>query len=141
MAAIEDLMRGCLKAMEEEKNVEAADFFTDDGVWITPFGKFVGKEQIIKFLNWQNSQMTYTAEGAGNDIIVSDKKAFFEHHIKAKVQGKSVEISAMCAWEFDSDNKVKEIRTVYDRFSTLEQAASGIGKWMVGLIAKQFVVK
>ncbi len=141
MAAIEDLMRDCLKAMEEGKNVEAANFFTDDGIWITPFGKFVGKEQIKKYLNWQNSQMSYTAEGAGNDIIVSDKKAFFEHHIKAKVQGKFVELSAMCAWEFDNDNKVKEIRTVYDRFSTLEQAATGIGKWMVGLIAKQFVVK
>jgi hypothetical protein len=141
MAKIEDLMRDCLKAMEEGKNVEAADFFTDDGVFITPFGKFVGKEQIMKFLNWQTSQMTYTAEGAGNDIIVSDQKAFFEHHIRAKVQGKSVELSAMCAWEFDNDNKVKEVRTVFDRFSTLEQAATGIGKWMVGLIAKQFVVK
>ncbi len=141
MAKIEDLMRDCLKAMEEGKNFEAANFFTDDGVWITPFGKFVGKEEIIKFLDWQSSQMSYTAEGAGNEIIVSDNKAFFEHHIKAKVQGKSVELSAMCAWEFDNDNKVKEIRTVYDRFSTLEQAATGIGKWMVGLIAKQFVVK
>jgi len=141
MAKIEDLMRDCLKAMEKGKNVEATDFFTDDGVWITPFGKFVGKEQIKKFLNWQSSQMSYTAEGAGNDIIVSGQKAFFEHHIKAKVQGKSVELPAMCAWEFDHDNKVKEVRTVYDRFSTLEQAATGIGKWMVGLIAKQFVVK
>ena len=61
MAKIEDLMRDCLKAMEEGKSVEAADFFTDDGVWITPFGKFVGKEQIKKFLNWQNSQMSWTA--------------------------------------------------------------------------------
>ncbi len=141
MAKIEDLMRACLKTMEEGKNHEAADFFTNDGVWITPFGKFVGKEEIIKFLNWQNGQMSYTAEGAGNDIIVSDQKAFFEHHIKANVQGKSVELSAMCAWEFDDNDKVKEVRTVYDRFSTLEQAATGIGKFIVGLIAKQFVVK
>ena len=112
MAQIEDLMRNCLKAMEEGKSAEAADFFTDDGVWITPFGKFVGKEQMKKFLNWQNSQMSWTAEGAGNDIIVSDKKGFFEHLIKANVQGKSVEISAMCAWEFDNNDKVKEVRTV-----------------------------
>ncbi len=95
MAKIEDLMRQNLKAMEEGKYVEAADFFADDGVWITPFGKFVGKEQIKKFLNWQNSQMSWTAERAGNDIIVSDKKAFFEHLIKANIQGKSVEISVM----------------------------------------------
>ena len=85
--------------------------------------------------------MSWTVEKAGNDIILSDKKAFFEHLIKANVQGKSVEVSAMCAWEFDKNDKVKEVRTIYDRFSTLEQAATGIGKWMVGLIAKQFVVK
>ena len=47
----------------------------------------------------------------------------------------------MCAWEFDNNDKVKEVRTVYDRFSTLEQAATDIGKLMVGIIAKQFVVK
>jgi len=141
MAKIEDLMRDCLKAMVEGKYKEATEFFADDGVWVTPFGKFVGKEQIMNFLNWQNSQMSWTIERAGNDIILSDKKAFFEHLVKANVQGKSVELSAMCAWEFDNNDKVKECRTVYDRFSTLEQAATGIGKFMVGLIAKQFVVK
>jgi hypothetical protein len=141
MANIEGLMRDCVKAMAKGKSNEAADFFADDGVWITPFGKFVGKEQIKKFLDWQSSQMSYTVEIAGNDIIASDKRAFFEHFIKANVQGKPVELSAMCAWEFNDDDKVTECRTVYDRFSTLEQAATGIGKIMVGLIAKQFVVR
>ncbi|MBC2733613.1 MAG: nuclear transport factor 2 family protein [Desulfobacteraceae bacterium] len=141
MANIEGLMRDCVKAMAEGKNTEATDFFADDGVWITPFGKFVGKERIKHFLDWQNSQMSYTVEIAGNDIIASDKKAFYEHFIKANVQGKPVALSAMCAWEFNKDDKVKECRTVYDRFSTLEQAASGIGKFMVGLIAKQFTVR
>ena len=141
MADISGLMRDCVKAMAEGKNNEAAEFFADDGVWITPFGKFVGKDQIKKFLDWQSSQMSYTVKIAGNDIITSDKKAFFEHFIKANVQGKPVELSAMCAWEFNEDDKVKECRTVYDRFSTLEQAATGIGKFMVGLIAKQFAVR
>ena len=68
MAKIEDLMRDCLKAMEKGKNVEVADFFADDGVWITPFGKFVGKEQIKKFLNWQNSQMSWTAVDSGANL-------------------------------------------------------------------------
>ena len=101
----------------------------------------MAQQRLEKFLNWQSDQMSWTAERAGNDIIVSDRKAFFEHLIKAKVQGKPVELQAMCAWEFDNNDKVKEVRTVYDRFSTLEQAATGIGSWMVGLIAKQFVVK
>ena len=141
MANIEGLMRDCVKAMADGRIDEAVEFFADDGVWITPFGKFVGKEQIKKFLDWQRSQMTYTVEIAGNDIIASDRKAFFEHFIKANLQGKPVELSAMCAWEFDNNDKVKACRTVYDRFSTLEQAATGIGKFMVGMIAKQFAVK
>ena len=49
MAKIEDLMRNCLKAMEKGKSTDAADYFSENGVWITPFGKFVGKEQIKKF--------------------------------------------------------------------------------------------
>ena len=141
MANIEDLMRDCVKAMADGKNAEAADYFAEDGIWITPFGKFVGREEILHFLDWQKDQMSYTVEIAGNDIIISDKKAFFEHFIKANVQGKPVEMSAMCAWEFNADNKVKECRTVYDRFSTLEQAATGIGKMMVGMIAKQLTVR
>lgn len=141
MAKIEGLMRDCVQAMAEGKSHEAADFFADDGVWVTPFGKFVGREQIKHFLDWQSSQMSYTVEMAGNDIIASDKKAFFEHFIRANVQGKPVELSAMCAWEFNEDGKVRACRTVYDRFSTLEQAATGIGKIMVGLIAKQFTVR
>ncbi|MCD4677040.1 MAG: hypothetical protein K8S18_13760, partial [Desulfobacula sp.] len=49
-------------------------------------------------------------------------------------EGKNIKLSAICAWEFDDNNKVKEIRTVYDRFSTLEQAATGVGKFLVNLL-------
>ncbi len=141
MANKDELMRNCLKAMQEGKKEEAADFFTEDGVWVTPFGKFSGKEQIKNFLAWQNSIMKWTARGAGNDIIVSENKAFYEHQINANVDGQTVELAAICAWEFDDNDKVKEVRTVYDRFSTLEQAATGIGKFFVKQIGKKFEVK
>jgi len=140
MANIDEFMRNCLKAMEDGKNDEAVNFFTDDGVWVTPFGKFVGKEEIKKFLVWQNKTMKWSIQKAGNDIIFSNNKAFFEHKIIGSVDGQNVEIHAMCAWEFDDNNKVKEMRTIYDRFSTLEQAATGVGKFFVNLIGKKFVV-
>ena len=141
MAAIDEIMRNCLKAMEEEKNDEAAEYFTEDGVWVTPFGRFAGKKEIKNFLGWQNKNMKWTVQKAGNDIIISNNKAFYEHEIKAIVEGKNIELSAICAWEFDDNNKVKEIRTVYDRFSTLEQAATGVGKFLVNQIGKKFIVK
>ena len=141
MADLENIMRDCVNAMAEGRHAEAVDYFAEDGVWVTPFGKFVGKEQIGSFLNWQQAQMSYKVNKAGNDVIISDKKAFFEHQIEANVQGKQVDLAAMCAWEFDDDHKVKEVRTIYDRFSTLQQAATGVGKFMVGLMAKRLEVQ
>ncbi len=141
MANIDELMRNCLKAMQDGKTDEAANFFAEDGVWVTPFGRFTGKKEIQNFLDWQNRNMKWTAQKAGNDIILSDNKAFYEHEIKANVEDRDVNLCAMCAWEFDDNNKAKEVRTVYDRFSTLEQASTGVGKLIVKLIGKKFIVK
>ncbi len=141
MANIDELMRNCLRAMQEGKKDDAANFFAEDGVWVTPFGRFTGKREIKNFLDWQNRTMKWTAQKAGNDIIMSDNKAFYEHEIKATIEGQNVDLCAMCAWEFDDNNKVKEVRTVYDRFSTLEQASTGVGKFIVNLIGKKFIVK
>ncbi len=57
------------------------------------------------------------------------------------MEGRAVNLCAMCAWEFDENDKVTEVRTVYDRFSTLEQAATGVGKFLVNQIGKRFEVK
>ena len=141
MSNIDQLMRDCLKSMQDGESEKAADYFTEDGAWTTPFGTFTGKEQIKSFLDWQNRTMSWTAHPAGNDIIMSDKKAFYEHKINARVEGRDVELSAICAWEFDNNDKVKAMRTVYDRFSTLEQAATGLGKFLVNQIGKKFEVK
>ncbi|OQY49867.1 MAG: hypothetical protein B6230_07365 [Desulfobacteraceae bacterium 4572_89] len=141
MSNIDQLMRDCLKSMQDGELEKAADYFTEEGSWTTPFGTFTGKEQIRNFLDWQNRTMSWTAHHAGNDIIISDKKAFYEHKINARVEGRDVELCAMCAWEFDKNDKVKAMRTVYDRFSTLEQAATGIGKFFVNQVGKKFEVK
>ena len=142
MAEIQDLMRDCLKAMEEHNIEKTLSFFAEDGVFINPFGRFEGKEQISKFMVFTEKQMgRYTAEEAGNGIIVNGQKGYFEHLVKATIEGKEVETPAMCAWVFDENNKVKEIRTIYDRFSTMQQAATGISGFIVGMIGKQFEVK
>ncbi len=61
MSKIEQAMRGCLTAMQEGRKEDAAEYFTDNGVWVTPFGKFVGKEEIKHFLDWQNRTMSWRA--------------------------------------------------------------------------------
>ena len=66
MAEIQDLMKGCLKAMEENNIEKTLSFFAEDGVFINPFGRFQGKEQISKFMAFTDEQRgRWTAEELG----------------------------------------------------------------------------
>jgi hypothetical protein len=69
--------------------------------------------------------------------MVQGDRAFYEHDIAATIEGKRVEGLAMCAYEFDGD-KIKEVRTVYDRLLMAKQAAKGwLPKTLVNSIIKQ----
>ena len=73
----------------------------------------------------------------GNKIIVQGDRGFFEHEIAATIEGKRVEGLAMCAYEFTND-KIQEVRTVYDRLFIAKQAAKGwLAKTLVNSIVKQ----
>ena len=73
----------------------------------------------------------------GNKIIVQGNKAFYEHVIAATIEGKRAEGLAMCAYEFTND-KIQEVRTVYDRLLMAKQAAKGwFAGTLVNLIVKQ----
>jgi len=49
--AIAATMREFTKTLEKGDIEEALSFFTDDGVWITPIGKFKGKDDIRRYLS------------------------------------------------------------------------------------------
>jgi uncharacterized protein (TIGR02246 family) len=113
-------------------------FFTDDGVVTNPYGTFKGKEAIKRsftamFKNMQNIKVTETDNG----IITQGDKAFFEHVISGVYQGLKFEFLGMCAYEF-SGEKIKNMRSVYDRLLVASQCAKGwIAKYVVNMVVKQ----
>lgn len=133
-----DIMRDFAKSWEVGDVEKMVANFTDDVVVINPYGTFTGKEAFKRVLtamlkNMKNIKVVET----GNGIIVQGDKAFFEHVISGIYQGKKFEMLAMCAYEFSGD-KVKNMRTVYDRLLVAQQAAPGwFARSMVNMIVKQ----
>jgi ketosteroid isomerase-like protein len=113
-------------------------YFTDDAVNADPGGTAKGKEAIKSHLaamsrNMKNIKVTET----GNGIIAQGDKAFFEHIISGTYQGKKFEMLAMCAYEFSGD-KIKNVRTVYDRLLVAQQSVKGWpAKSIVNMVVKQ----
>lgn len=134
---IASIMREFVKTLGKEDIEKTLSYFTEDGVWVNPNGTFKGKEELRRYLTVMSESMQdVTVTECGNGIIVQGNKAFFEHVIAGTMKGERAEVLAMCAYEFSGD-KIKESRTTYDRLSMAEQAATGLGKWMVNLIVKQ----
>ena len=135
---IANTMRDFVQTMAKGDVEKALSFFTEDGVFITPNGTFKGKDELRRSLSAEaESMQDMTVTETGNGIIVEGNKAFFEHVIAGTVQGRKVEILAMCAYEF-SDGKIKKVRSVFDRLSMAQQAVKGwIPKMLVNFIVKQ----
>lgn len=134
---IASIMRDFVKTLGERDVEKTLSFLTDDAVWVNPDGTFKGKEELKRYLTvFSESMRDVTVTETGNGIIVQGNKAFFEHVVAGTVEGKRAEALAMCAYEF-SDDKIQQVRTVYDRLLMAKQAAGGLGKWLVNLIVKQ----
>jgi uncharacterized protein (TIGR02246 family) len=135
---IAGIMRECAKAMEAGDVEKNLTYFTEDAVWVTPFGTHKGKEAIKSNLtvmakNMKDQKITET----GNGIIVQGDKGFFEHVLSGTLQGKKYEMLGMCAYEFAGD-KVKAMRTVFDRLLTAQQVVKGWpAKPIVNMVVKQ----
>jgi predicted ester cyclase len=133
------IVRNFISSMEKKDLETTLSFLTEDAIWVAPDGTFKGRENIRRYLKWefdivQDEKVTES----GNGIIVQGNKSFFEHVISSTVEGKKNEFLAMCAYEF-SDDKIKNVRTVYDRLSIAKQLAKGwLAKWVVNSVISPF---
>lgn len=135
---IPSIMREFVKTMEDGDVEKSLACFTEDAVWVNPNGTFRGKAELRRYVTVLYDMMKNTkVKECGNGIIAQGNKAFFEHEISGTVEGKKVAILAMCAYEFEGD-KIKEVRTTFDRLSMAQQAVKGgLPKMMVNMIVKQ----
>lgn len=135
---IAGIMREFVKAMAAGDAEKTVSYLTDDAVSITPFGTLKGKEAIKNNVIAMSRNMSSMAiKETGNGIIVQGDKAFFEHILSGTLQGKKYEMLAMCAYEFNGD-KIKAIRSVYDRLLTAQQVVKGWpAKPIVNMVVRQ----
>lgn len=135
---IASTMRDLIKSLETGDMEKMLSLFAEDGVMVNPDGTFKGKEELRRYLtNSSQTMRDVKVTETGNKIIVQGNKAFYEHFISATIEGKRAEGLAMCAYEF-TDDKIQEVRTVYDRLLMAKQAAKGwFAGTLVNLIVKQ----
>jgi ketosteroid isomerase-like protein len=135
---IPSIMREFVKTMSDGDVEKSLAYFTEDAVWVSPFGMAKGKDELRRFLAWMYDQMKdVKVTECGNGIITQGNKAFFEHIIAGTMQGKRAEGLAMCAYEFEGD-KIKETRTTYDRLAMAQQSVKGwLPTMMVNMMVNQ----
>jgi limonene-1,2-epoxide hydrolase len=136
---IEGIMRDFVRAIEEQNVEKALSFLTDDAEYVTPEGKFKGKEELRRYLTWgTRTTPNQKVRDAGIGIMVKGNRAVFEHIAEGTYEGTGYEALTMCVYEF-SDEKIQYLRTVVDRLSIAKQVAKGwFEKKVVNLIVNRW---
>ena len=124
---LERIIRDYVEALTKRDAEKMLSFCTEDASWIIPEGTFKGKEELKRYLTWLGQtvpDLTVTNSGIG--IMVKENKGVYEHVLAGTIEGTRCEVLAICVYEF-SDDKIQNVRTVYDRLSFAKQGAKG---WM-----------
>jgi ketosteroid isomerase-like protein len=134
---IAGIMREFAKSLEDGDVEKSLSLFTDDAIYDTPYGTYKGKESFRQFFTAMSKNMKgMKVTESGNGIIVQGDKAFFEHVLSGTYQGKKYEMLGLCAYEF-RDDKIKYMRTVFDRLLVSQQVAPWPASIMVNMIVNQ----
>lgn len=136
--ATTQLVRDFLAVLEERNVEKTVAFLTDDATWVTPAATYKGKQVIRRYLSWEFKTvpvLSVTETGVG--LMVAGNRAIIEHQLTGMIRGKSCTWLAMCAYEF-RDDKIRKLRTVYDRLSLAQETASGwLQRTIVNAVASQ----
>ena len=134
---IPSIVREFLKTMEDSDVEKSMAYFTDDAVWTCPMGTFKGRDEVRRYTAAMYDQMKdVKVKECGNGLIAQGNKVLIEHEISCTMAGKKASVLAFCAYEFEGD-KIKEVRSAFDRLSMAQQVTSGLPKMMVNMIVKQ----
>ena len=121
------LMHDFVKSLENEDREKFMSIVTDDFCWNTPFGRFCGRDELNRYLDWFHSTTkNLKFQDVGVEAMVQGDRGIYEHEISGNMQGENAKFLSMCSYKF-KDDKIHEINTVYDRLSIAEQASN---KWL-----------
>jgi ketosteroid isomerase-like protein len=131
---IKDAIRGFLKAWTAGDTKQALSFLAENVVLISPLGTFKGIAQIEKNITWVNKMTKdYKVTETGIGIITQGDTGIIEHNLSGTTNGRKWVSPAVCIYEF-KNGKMANVRSFYDGLSQAQQAATGIGKWMVNMV-------
>ena len=135
---IKSTMRKFRTALESRDVEKILAFFTDDAEWQTPEGTFKGKEQLKRYITW-NKQMIPDLKmtDSGVKIVAEGDIRVREHVLSGTVEGSKWSTLALCVYEYAGE-KIKGMRSVYDRLAIAKQVSKGaIAKMSVNGIIKK----
>jgi limonene-1,2-epoxide hydrolase len=132
------MIRELADAYEKGDLNKMLSLFTDDITFINPFGTFKGKAEAERYLSWNLKNVkTEKISDEGIGILVDGDKAFYDHKVVCQLNDTTAEFLVMSSYEF-SNGKFKLWRTIFDRLSIAEQAASGfLPQKAVGAIVRE----
>jgi len=135
---IKNTMREFKAALESRDLDNIMSFFADDAEWHAPEGGFKGKEQILRYVRW-NKEITpdFKMTEVGIKIVAEDNVGVYEHILSGTSDDMKWDTLGICIYEFAGD-KIKSIRSVYDRLSIVKQVSKGpVAKTAVNGIIKK----
>jgi len=134
---IEATIRSFVEALAKRDFEKALSSLSEDATWVAPEARFVGKDEIRRFLTWNATRVqepSFTDAGIG--IMVQGNKGVYEYVLRGTVKGSKWEVPVISAYEFSGD-KIQYIRGYYDRLAVAKQAAKGwIPKRVVNSVVK-----
>ncbi len=136
---IEGLVRQAMDVINTNDVDKILDLFAEDGLWRTPSGLFKGKAELRKFVTWITETMkdnNLAETGAG--VMIKGRNAMVEHIQTGFIEGDPIRFLSMCAYEFDDNDKIRQLTTIYDRLAMAEQAAD---RWLEKTVVHSVVNK
>jgi len=134
---IETTIRSFVEAFAKRDVEKTLSFLSEDATWVAPEARFVGKDEIRRFLTWNATrvqELSFTDAGFG--IMVQGNKAVYEYMLRGTSGGLRWEVPAVCVYEFSGD-RIQHHRVYYDRLVVAKQAAKGwIPKRVVNAVVK-----
>ena len=136
---LEDRVREVEAAINSHDPERVLALMAEDAVWINPYGAFKGKAELKRYIDWTNTSVKdFTITPIGVGIMAKGNGAMAETVISGIVEEEPVSFSSLCAYEFDENNQVKVLKTVFDRLALAEQ---GTDSWLSKTIVHQVVKK
>ena len=136
---IGELAKALDDAIERANVEEIVAYFSDDCQIHLPAISLSGHEGLRRAINWMYRYLKEIVL-VPNTIIIQGNIFFEEFTVKAKIDGRSIELKQAEVLEYGTDYKVKSIRLYFDRLQLARAVSSNfIDQIIIKRITRAFL--